>query len=326
MSLTCRRVINQFLAWADACLAPNTVAAYRHQLGKVPPSVKRKDCRHLRPADLTRWAKTWHEGQAVVRAFNWAVFEAKLIKANPFADVRLPGRGERQRILSPQEIARILRAARRPGRRFLLALRETMARPQEIRLAAWDDLQTERPGVPLLDALRAGQALLVLRDYKDRKRRKDATAPRVILITPRLGRLLARIMPASPTPGQRIFVNAEAQPWTRNAVRCLMRRLRSRLGFERDKHGETICAYTFRHSTATNAAANGITDRLLADLLGHVETRTTRRYQHLCVGHLRAALDRLRRDREKGHPAPPRRELPPSPEALGDAADPDHAG
>lgn len=297
MQITVKKLVAAFLDWAGEALAAGTVLSYGHQLGKFVKRCGRRAISSLKPIDVTRWAKTWHEVQAVLRLFNWAVQEAKLLQENPFAALRPPPRDERRRILTPRQMAEILRAANGAGREYLLALRETFARPQEIRAAAWDDLQAEDPSLDLVEALAAGRALIVLRDYKDRRRRKESNRPRVLLVNARLGRLLLRLMQRR-RPGQSwIFCNSIGQPWSTNAVRCLMRRLRDRLKIRPDKFGETVVAYTFRHSVATLASARGIKDRTLADLLGHVETRTTARYQHLDVAHLRDALERLRGER-----------------------------
>lgn len=288
-------MVKAFLEWAELALAAGTVAAYEHQLKKFIKHVGNLDVSKLKPSHLTAWAKTWHEAQAVVRMLNWAVHEAKLIAANPYANVKLPAREERQRIMRPADMTRLIRSAQPSGRRFLLALRETYARPQEIRAACWDELQAEDPLQPIEQALREGRALIVLREYKDRKRRKQANKPRILLVSKRLGRLILRLQKGRKADPH-IFLNSDNEAWTNNAVRCLMRRLRKRNGIQPDKHGETIVAYSFRHSMATLASSKGIKDRTLADLLGHVETRTTARYQHLDVIHLRDALERIRKE------------------------------
>lgn len=295
MSLTLKSLTNKFLAWAEVALAPGTVLSYRHHLKRFLASTKNKRVRNLRPCHLTTAQRSWHDWQAVQRCFNWAVDEAGIIKVNPFRKVRAPGRNQRKRILTPQELATFLRRSRRAWRQFLLALRELAARPQEVRAIEWSDLQSENPAMPIEEALRLGLAVFVLHEFKDRGRRKEPDAPRVLLVTRRLGRLLLRLRRRAPTPDSPVFLNTRKKPWTKNAVRCMMRSLRRRLGFDPDKRGENVVAYTFRHSTATLAAANGIVDRVLADWLGHVETRTTRRYQHLSVGHIREALRRMSR-------------------------------
>lgn len=292
--------INRFIAWARASLAERTAAAYEWQLKHALKAMGDRPLAKLRPCHFTPWAKTWHQWQAVMRMLNWAVHDAGIIRENPYSRVKAPPRNERRRILSPGEILRLMRRASRPARAFLLALRETYARPQEIRAACWDDLHAEDPGLSVKEALQQGKALIVLRDFKDRKRRKEASSPRVLLVSLRLGRSLLRLSRCRGTFTGPIWLNRRRRPWTNNAVRCLFRRLRTWLKIQPDKFGETVVAYTFRHSVATLASARGIKDRLLADLLGHVETRTTRRYQHLDVGHLRDALRSLSLDRWTG--------------------------
>ncbi len=297
MSLTLRSVVGQFLKWAACTLAPNTVAAYKHQLEKIPRTVGKKLIARLRPVDLSTWAKTWHEAQAVVRVLNWARDEARLVRSNPLAACRLPGRGQRKRIVSQSLLLRMMRSGRHESRHFLLALRETLARPQEIRAATWEQLVGEDVDDFLDDSLRDGTALIVQREFKDRRRRHDGSRPRVLLVTPRLGRLILRLGRERQKRTGPIFLNCHGRAWTKNAVRCLLRRIRRRLGLARDANGENVVAYTFRHSLATVAASRGIQGRLLADWLGHVETRTTDRYVHLNVGHLRAAIRRIAPDR-----------------------------
>ena len=298
-SLTVASLVKLFEDWAAGALAAGTVLAYGHQLKKFVRHAGRRTITKLRPVDVTRWAKTWHEVQAVVRLFNWAVHEAELLEANPFTKLKPPPRDERRRILTPQQMTELLRAADGASRAYLLALRETFARPQEIRAATWDDLQAEDPGEDLAAALVAGRALIVLREDKDRRRRKESNRPRVILVNARLGRLLLRLRSRRRPGHSAIWLNSLGRPWTSNAVRLMMRSLRDRLQLGPDRFGEQVVAYTFRHSVATLASARGIKDRTLADLLGHVETRTTARYQHLDVAHIREALERLRPQRRR---------------------------
>jgi integrase len=299
MKIKLSKLIERFLKWGGSALADGTVSAYKHQLNKFLLHVKDREVSTLKPAHLTSWAKSWHEWQAPVRLFNWAVNEAELLRFNPFASVKPPPRNERHRVMTPRQMIELLRAAERPGRAYLLALRETYARPQEIRLACWDDLHAEDPDMPIEEALQQGRAIIVLREYKDRRRRKETNRPRILLISKRLGRAILRIWSSRLSDKGPIWLNAAGKPFTNNAVRCLMRRLRKKLGWKGDRFGEVIVAYSFRHSMATLASSKGIKDRLLADLLGHVETRTTRRYQHLDVSDLREALDRMQQQRRR---------------------------
>lgn len=292
MAMRVRTMVNKFLAHCAASKSPKTEMAYRYQLSKLVSRKGSKIANRLRPIDLTSWAKSWHEVQAVKRLFSWAVKEAGIIRKSPIVYVRLPARKGRRRTLTPTEIARFLRSQRREARLYFLALRESAARPQEIRAATFADLYSEKPGEDIRQALVEGRALIVLYEFKDSDKRTDDDRPRVVLVSKRLGRAVCRRMRYMHDARDHIFINTEGKPWSNNAVRCVMRRARRRLGLHRDARGENVVAYTFRHTAATNLAAAGLLDRTLADLLGHVETKTTARYQHLCVGHLRAALAR----------------------------------
>lgn len=299
MSLTVRSVCQKFLAWCKVVMRPSTYDAYEHQLKKFMRHVKRKHVEKACPLDLSTWAKTWHEAQAVIRCFNWAVTEAKLIASNPYTPCRLPVRGLRRRIMNTAAMQKLMRRARRAPRLFLLALRETAARPQEIRNAQFEQLVAENPDTPLPQALREGSALIVQPKFKDCERRKDQSTPRVLLVTRRLGRAILRIANRRGIWSGPIFTNTRQLSWTKNAVRCLFRRLRKAVGFIADADGENVVAYTFRHSMATIAGVKDGRMRIIADWLGHVDPRTTQRYLHHNVQQLRDATAAFTSDRRR---------------------------
>lgn len=300
MRLKVRVIVAKFLEFCRGTKATKTAEYYSHHLGKFVERVGHKSTDRLRPTDLTAWAKTWHETQCVKRCFHWAATEANLIRKSPFARVKLPPMRGRERILTPRELTRFMRALRPAPRLFFLAMRETLARPQEIRAARICDLRSENPREALTKALPAGRALIVLQRYKSRERRGDPARPRVLLISARLGRSIMRRLRPGDDDTSPLFLNSIGEPWSKNAVRCVVRRVRRRLKLEDPVTGEKLCSYHVRHSVATEAAAGGVLDRTLADLLGHVETKTTARYQHLCVGHLREALRRANANLRSG--------------------------
>lgn len=290
MSMRFSVLARRFIQWARKCRHQTTVEVYRHYFRRFVLEVGDMPAAKMRPFILTAWAKTWHQSQAIVRLYRWAVEEACLLKVNPIDRVQHPPKGQRCRIATAEEKDAILTAASPDLRALLLAYSETMARPGELRASKWDDLHPHTSPRKLRHALKTGRAMIVLREYKSRKRRRLPNEPRVILLSPRVGRLIVTLL-ESRQPGQtHIFTTAAGRPWTANALRCRMRRLRLALALERDGRGENIVPYTFRHTGATLATAAGIRDRLLADALGHTETATTTRYQHLSVEHVRAAL------------------------------------
>ncbi len=70
-----------------------------------------------------------------------------------------------------------------------------------------------------------------------------------------------------------------------------MARLRTRAGIE-TKSGEDLVLYSNRHTYGTNAAGK-VSDMELAELMGHTDTRTTRRYVHLNADRLQDIQKRI---------------------------------
>jgi len=291
-----------FLSWCERVLAPNTVLHYRRNLDAFAAAIGAVQVEDLKPHHLMTWGRTWHQLQAVQRCFAWAADEAELISRNPFARVKRPHLGQRRRILQRVELVRLLRAATPAFRHVLLAARETLARPQELRTFAWEHLDWDRTRGDLVGELVDGRAAFVLEEFKARKRRNDPLAVRVIPISVRLGRLLARLMRRVGSPVGIIFRNSDGSPWSKDALRLRMKRLRNAVGLGPDHRGENVCLYTLRHTGGTEAAAAGVRDRLLAELMGHTSTRTTARYQHLDRGHIADAAAMIAAFRKKKRP------------------------
>lgn len=273
---------------------PGTISYYQRHIKRWIAHVGPVAVDDLRKHHLLTWGKKWHEMQAIQRLFTWAHSVMEIIERNPFKGIRRPRPGQRRRVLTDQEAARVLRAADRDFRAYLLALRESIARPQELRAVMWAHIRWEGDHADMASALRAGDAYFRLWDYKSRERRADPDTPRDIFINARLGRLLARRAAHGPDGQSHIFTNQRKLAWTSNAIRLRMRRLCRRLHLAEDDRGERVVAYTWRHTSATNASVNGMPDRVLAELMGHTSTRTTARYQHPTRQHLRKALNAAR--------------------------------
>ena len=265
-------------------MRPRTRDYYRDHLQRFLDSVGgKRPALSITPLEVEMFKTGWHSVQTVQRLYNWGV-QMSLVEKNPFVGITKPDLGERERIFTPTETARLLRASDRHFRPFLLAMRQTIARPQEIRALRWKHLVYDPT------------PMFVLKDFKAKKRRKDKTAVRMILLDDRMLRLLNRIArKRKPTPEGFVFLNRHGKPWTGNAVRCRMRALRKKLGFGPDEHGEQVVAYSMRRTSATRACANGVRDKVLAELMGHTNTRTTQRHQHLQAKHLSEAIKQANR-------------------------------
>lgn len=287
-ALTLSAAIAKFLAWAERHLRQRTVVEYRRYLTRFARHLGELPCSELRAYHLVDWGSTWHRIQAVQRCFNWLV-EVEYLEKSPFNRVKRPRPGRRKRIFTRHEFLRMCRRASPDFRAFLLALRETIARPQEVRALRWSDLETCDQSKSIDFALANGLAYFALHDYKSRERRADPDALRIIPVSRRLGRLMLRIRAAGARGGE-VFRSRRGTPWTKEATRLRLARLRRSLNLGKDARGEMLVCYSVRHTSATQACVRGIRDRLLADIMGHSNTRTTARYLHPEPRHLLEAI------------------------------------
>lgn len=292
-------LIAQFLAFVKDRQAPRTFDYYEVWLTRFLAHVGDLPVADVKRHHLLTYAISWYQFQTVQRLFRWACVDMQLIEANPFTNIKRPPLGNRRRVLSRAEVVALQRGSDRTFRPFLIALIETAARPQEIRAARWDQLRDANGLASVKEAIARPGGWIELAEFKARTRRRNPNCVRVLFLTDRLRRLLARLWKRSKSKEGEIFLNADGNVWNRNALRCRMRRLRDRLGMRADGTGEKIVLYTLRHSAATDLAAAGIGEHALADVLGHTSTRTTQRYVHLQRDALRRAFHESRKRARK---------------------------
>lgn len=281
-----------FLSWSLIVHHGSTTQIYRHYFGRHLAALGDVELSHVSPAMFAAAAKSWHSAAAAKRLFTWAFSDARLLTENPLRTLKMPPRAKRRRIITPKDQARILRKCRADMRAICIGWRESFSRPGEMMRVRWSDIRATRPGSTIAETLPRGEAYFLLTEFKDAAKRKNADTIRVILISPRLGRLLRRLYDRRLTDFDFCFLRKDGTAWTRNSIRCRWRRIRAALGLVGDDRGERLVPYHWRHTGATRAAAAGVRDRQLADLLGHTETRTTARYIHLSPSDLASALER----------------------------------
>jgi integrase len=291
-----RELCSLFFRWNRCNRKPRTVEFYQAHLGKFLAAHGHEEAGELRPYHVLELKSSWHVVMSIQRLYRWAVEEADILPGNPMAKLKRPKLGARKRILSGPEMSRLLRCARPDFRRFLLAMRETAARPQEVRELLWEDLHWDGGFKELEQALRTGQAFFLLVEYKGRSRRSDPGEARCIPVSPRLGRLLWRMVQGRALSG-RIFQTDLGRDWSRNSLRLRMRRLRQKVNIPEEVHGEKICCYHMRHSKATDLADKGMQTSVLQLLLGHSNIRTTQRYLHFHRALLMGAWKRFHEGR-----------------------------
>jgi len=287
------RATFRFLRWANANLRPRTVDLYAHYLWRFASDHGDIDLRALTPATVTTWRRRFHAVQAVKRLTAWCHKDERSLRVNPLAGMKKLQTGRRRRVLSRAESARLLRASSPCFRVVLLAMRESICRPQEVRALSWGHLLDVGGGPWSVEALRRGRCFFALPEGKGFERRASADSVRIIPVSPRMGRLLIRLLDRTAAGRDYVFLDSRRRPWSANAVRCRMRRLRVAAGMGVDARGESVVAYSMRHTSATAAIVAGVRLSALADLMGHASTRTTERYVHLSAVDLLDSAKRL---------------------------------
>ncbi len=295
--LTVRDLCDKFLDWVEIHRAPDTYEDYHDGLAGWVKLHGNRRARDIHSLDLEEWkGKLVKKGLAnctvnhavipVKVCWSWAVKqEPPLLPSNPLKNVQTLDAEGRERTFTADEFLALLRNTDALFRQVLLFFRLTGIRPGEFCRLTWEQV-------------RLAQHVLVIRRHKSRRTAK-VKKPRIIHLPPAAESLLRwRLRKLGHTPetrsaalgGERVFLNSDGQPWTVNALRCRMRRLRVKAEIGPDENGEQIVMYTARHTFGTAAAAGGVSDRRLADLMGHTDTKMTQKYIHLANPDLRKAV------------------------------------
>ena len=272
-------VLEAFLVWSRAHHAAATYRWYRDYLQSFLEFTAAVVSDELTPHHVTRWLQaaggSWGDaGQrgaitALKRALNWATEQA-LIPANPLASVRRPPATRREQLVSDEHHRRMLAASDPPFRRLLVALRQLGCRPIEARTVTAADVNW-----------RLGAWVFPL-GHPANKTGGKTSKPRIVYLSPCAAKLTRWLAIRHPTGV--LFRNSVGAPWTGNAVRCRMRRLREKLGLP------PITAYSYRHTYATDGLEAGVRLATMAELLGHADSTMLSR----CYGHLETRAEHLR--------------------------------
>lgn len=253
------QVCDLFLDFAERHNETGTFRWYKYFLQNFCERHGRILARDLKPIHVTRWLDAnpdWDGGRrnaviVVKRAFNWADMRG-VLTPNPLRNVEKPPPRRRTRILTDAERAEILATIKdEKFRDFVFALQQTGCRPSEVaRLMAAD--VNLKLGVWVLDRHKAA---------------KLTGKPRLVYLNEvmlELSRTLVAKRPEGP-----LFPSFKlGRPFTGNAIRTRFRRLRKNL-----PHLKHFVCYNLRHTSATDALANGVPVAQVAELLGHNSIR-----------------------------------------------------
>lgn len=214
----------------------------------------------------------------VQTVFSWAV-KHDLVTENPLVGYEKPRGRTRNRIVSEGEFKALREHSDVKFRRVLWSLRLTGCRPGEIRSLIWEwvDLET---------------GFWIFPVHKTITQQRQPK-PRIIPLPPRLLALCHFLSEEPHKSSDFVFTNAHGAPYSKDCFCRKMARLRTRAGIE-TKSGEDLVLYSNRHTYGTNAAGK-VSDMELAELMGHTDTRTTRRYVHLNADRLQDIQRKIQR-------------------------------
>ena len=277
-------VIEAFLAWSKIHRSDETNRNYIWYGQKFSEEIGYFLTMELKPIHVTRWVDThgWtatterNARRSVYRAFSWAQEEG-IIPQNPLKGMKCPKARTRERALTDDEYVLLMRNSRRDFKRLLFALKHTGCRPKEARTLKWSQVRDDR---------------WVLDDHKTAYK---VGKPRVIFLTKPMQRLMATLR--SRAASDHVFLNSLGRPWTVNAIRIRINRIKEKTDLPKD-----VCSYLLRHSFGTNAILNGVDVVTVAQLMGHESLDMIKKvYAHLADKHehLRDAVDQARK-----HPSP----------------------
>jgi integrase len=101
-------------------------------------------------------------------------------------------------------------------------------------------------------------------------------------------RLLEVLKEGGRLSGNRIFLRSDGKPWTPKTIRRMMKRLQTAAGLE-PRGGIHI----LRHTFCTRLASNWVDIRVIKEMAGHTDVKTTMRYLHIVKGAKAAAAATL---------------------------------
>jgi integrase len=289
LDATLAELADEFLADTKARKQPTTYTSLRYRLLRALKvlglELLVRDVRKMHLAQLERQLvkgyspTTVRDTLAAVQAvIAWAVRQ-DLLEINRLVGYEKPRGRSRTRVLSDEEFRTLLRHSDPAFRRFLLALRLTGCRPGELRNLRWSAVDLHR-------------GLWIIQDHKTITRQRDPM-PRVVPLCRPVVLLCRWLLVRNTAGGECVFLNARGRPYAKDCLVRKMERIRLRAGIQACA-GERIVLYSLRHTFGTEATGQ-VSDIELAELMGHTDTRTTRRYVHLNPDRLHEIRRRVQR-------------------------------
>jgi len=268
--LTVLSLCSLFLSEHEVLLKPDRYKHLEHYVTTFGVDKGHLLCRDITKATIVSWVDShaawgdWSRRDAIASAkyvFRWGLSH-KYIADNHIAELPNPRPESRERVLTDEEHALLITAARKQkenGKEFTLVLIASRcgARPKQIR------------------EVTAGNVFGNTWVFKKHKTRGKTGKPLVVYLPPCLAVLTAMLVRMHPTGP--LFRQASGRPWSKDTIARRLLRLRRSINLD-----DQVIMYAYRHTYATNAMMAGLSTAEVATLLGHSDTRMVSEvYGHL---------------------------------------------
>lgn len=220
---------------------------------------------------------TIHNETTIIRQLVNFTLSRRMLAKDPLEGLKNPKpRPTKQPCWSPEEIERILAAAKEPQASIYLLLADTGMRIGEVQWLTWNDVDFERG--------------LIHIQAKDGWKPKTGDA-RQINASGRVRVMLEQRSRKTPW----VFCAARSQKYpegdqqiSERRLLCSLKRLLKRIGLS-----EAGKLHTFRHSFISKALATGIPNATVRSWAGHVSEKILAMYTHIHDGQARQEMERF---------------------------------
>lgn len=268
-----RQLYREFLQWCQQHQSQTTYEWYKLHIESFCDSIGNLRISQLKPHHVEDWVharfKPKKSGEpcspntiiagirACIRPMNWAVKRGTL-ERNPLRGVNRPRPRSRECYVCPEQYMQVEAAVsgRPEFKDLLIVLHDTGARPDEIRRAEARHIDH-------------AHRLIVFPENES----KGKLDKRTIRLSPRAYEIVKRLTES--TPDGPLFRTRKGNQWRREALAHEFKKLSNKLGFP-------ITAYALRHTFITNALERRVDPLIVANLVGHRDTKMIYRvYGHL---------------------------------------------
>ena len=263
----------EWLNWIRMNRKPNTYDQHLRVmtmfLETIPIDTRVDEIKRHHVLDWVESVPGWSNGGrtqgicTVHACLSWACKRDK-ITYNPIAEIERPEKGHRETIVTDEQKQLILASITdKAFRDFFVFCVEQGVRPHEARTVQASQIDL------------VGGMIVFARD--EHKTGDKTRKSRLIYLTPTSINLL-RSLVAKWTTGP-VFRDERGQPWTRHTIHRRFRKLRT---LHKDALPKDLSSYVLRHTYVTEALAAGISDTVIAELVGHADpTMIQRVYGHM---------------------------------------------